>query len=541
MGRGHPGRRRPCAAAAAEDRPGPDRDGPRLRLQAEGLSGGVEGMRGITGLSARRAGVRARFGAGPGVATGTRLGGGLRGKLGGALGPGLRSGLPDGLRTGLRWKLSAAIALVGALVAIALSLVVHNAARVSMLDNARDLADERIQIAQRDLADVQIAEHTFDLSNRANFANVKIDDPHLPDELRAKVEAGRRATYVADRPGGSPDIWAAVPVADGHVLSLHTGLTERSTDILNDLDQALVIGSIAVVLVGSALGVLIGGQLSGRLRKAAAAANRVAKGEPDVRVREAIGGVVRDETDDLARAVDAMADALQQRLEAERRVTADIAHELRTPVTGLLTAAELLPPGRPTELVLDRAKAMRTLVEDVLEVARLDGASERAELQDILLGEFVARRVAAKDPDIAVHVVHESEVTTDPRRLERVLFNLLANAARHGRPPVEVTVEGRVIRVRDHGPGFPEDLLAEGPSRFRTGSQDRAGHGHGLGLTIAAGQARVLGARLTFRNVRPPGAPAHIPAEGAVAVLWLPEHAPTNTGSHPMLPLSGDR
>jgi signal transduction histidine kinase len=499
-------------------------------------------MRGITRLTTRRAAGRARRDtlSGTSDATGRHAADPVNGRPAPPAGLGGRVGkqLGSGLRTGLRWKLSAAIALVGALVAIALSLVVHNAARVSMLDNARDLADERIQIAQRDLADVQIAEHTFDLSNRANFANVKIDDPNLPAELRAKVEAGRRATYVADPPGGSPDIWAAVPIADGHVLSLHTGLTERSTDILNDLDQALIIGSIAVVLGGSALGVLIGGQLSGRLRKAAAAANQVAKGEPDVRVREAIGGVVRDETDDLARAVDAMADALQQRLEAERRVTADIAHELRTPVTGLLTAAELLPPGRPTELVLDRAKAMRTLVEDVLEVARLDGASERAELQDIMLGEFVARRVAAKDPDIRVHVVHESEVTTDPRRLERVLFNLLANAARHGRPPVEVTVEGRVIRVRDHGPGFPEDLLAEGPSRFRTGSKDRAGHGHGLGLTIAAGQARVLGARLTFRNVRPPGAPEHIPAEGAVAVLWLPEHAPTNTGSYPMLPLS---
>ncbi|WP_225076883.1 two-component system sensor histidine kinase CseC [Streptomyces sp. CoT10] len=430
------------------------------------------------------------------------------------------------IRTGLRWKLSAAIALVGALVAVALSLVVHNAARVSMMDNARDLADERVQIAQRN----------FELSGRPNFPGIRIDDPALPSELREKVEQGRRATYVTDRAGKLPDIWAAVPVKDGHVLSLHTHFTDRSTNILNDLDQALVIGSITVVLGGSALGVLIGGQLSRRLRKAATAANQVAKGETDVRVRDAIGGVVRDETDDLARAVDAMADALQQRLEAERRVTADIAHELRTPVTGLLTAAELLPPGRPTELVLDRAKAMRTLVEDVLEVARLDGASERAELQDIVLGEFVARRVAAKDPDVEVRVVHESEVTTDPRRLERVLFNLLANAARHGKPPIEVTVEGRVIRVRDHGPGFPEDLLAEGPSRFRTGSRDRAGHGHGLGLTIAAGQARVLGARLTFRNVRPAGAPEHIPAEGAVAVLWLPEHAPTNTGSHPLLP-----
>ncbi|NUR01652.1 MAG: HAMP domain-containing histidine kinase [Streptomyces sp.] len=429
-----------------------------------------------------------------------------------------------GMRTGLRWKLSAAIALVGALVAIALSLVVHNAARVSMLDNARDLADERIQIAARN-------------PSRTVFPNIKIDDPQLPPVLRAKVEEGegRRATYVTDRPGGPPDIWAAMPV-NGHVLSLHTGFTDRSTNILKDLDQALVIGSVAVVLGGSALGVLIGGQLSRRLRKAAAAANQVARGESDVRVRDAIGGVVRDETDDLARAVDAMADTLQQRLEAERRVTADIAHELRTPVTGLLTAAELLPPGRPTELVLDRAKAMRTLVEDVLEVARLDSASERAELQDILLGEFVTRRVAAKDPAVEVRVVHESMVTTDPRRLERVLFNLLANAARHGKPPIQVTVEGRVIRVRDHGPGFPSDLLAEGPSRFRTGSADRAGHGHGLGLTIAAGQARVLGARLTFRNVRPAGAPDHVPAEGAVAVLWLPEHAPTNTGSYPLLP-----
>ncbi|MGW3914035.1 two-component system sensor histidine kinase CseC [Streptomyces sp. NPDC005070] len=480
--------------------------------------------------------------AGGGVGTGARdgadadgddvLGGGRRpGRAGGrGIGIGIDRCADSGtsIRTGIRWKLSTAIALVGALVAVALSLVVHNAARVSMLDNSRDLADERIQLAERMYG-----------PGRPPPFGAKIDDPSIPADLIAKVSEGRRATYVSDSSNGVPDIWAAVPLRNGQVLSWHERFTDRNADVMKDLDQALIIGSIAVVLGGSALGVLIGGQLSRRLRKAAAAANRVAKGEPDVRVRDAIGGVVLDETDDLARAVDAMADALQQRLEAERRVTADIAHELRTPVTGLLTAAELLPPGRPTELVRDRAQAMRTLVEDVLEVARLDGASERAELQDIMLGEFVARRIAARGADVEVRVVHESEVTTDPRRLERVLLNLLANAARHGRPPIEVTVEGRVIRVRDHGPGFPEKLLAEGPSRFRTGSTDRAGDGHGLGLTIAAGQARVLGARLTFRNVRPAGAPEGVPAEGAVAVLWLPEHAPTSTGSYPVLPMSG--
>ncbi|WP_030679854.1 two-component system sensor histidine kinase CseC [Streptomyces sp. NRRL B-1347] len=431
------------------------------------------------------------------------------------------------LRTGVRWKIATAIGLVGALVAIALSLVVHNAARVSMLDNARDLQDERVQIAQRN----------YEARGTTTIFGTKVDDPELPQELRRQVLKGRRATYVQERGEGPPDIWAAVPLSNGHVLSVHTRFTDRSATIMKDLDQALVIGSISVVFGGCAIGVLIGGQMARRLRKAATAAGEVAQGQTEVSVRDAIGGVVRDETDDLARAVDAMADALKQRLEAERRVTADIAHELRTPVTGLLTAAELLPPGRPTELVKDRAQAMRTLVEDVLEVARLDSASERAELQDIMLGEFVSRRMAALPVEVAVAVVHESEVTTDPRRLERILYNLVTNAAKHGKPPIEVSVEGRVVRVRDHGPGFPEALLAEGPSRFRTGSADRAGRGHGLGLTIAAGQARVLGARLTFRNVRPPGASTDGPAEGAVAVLWLPEHAPTNTGSYPMLQL----
>ncbi|MEV8536593.1 two-component system sensor histidine kinase CseC [Streptomyces sp. NPDC051211] len=430
------------------------------------------------------------------------------------------------LRTGIRWKITLAIAAVGALIALALSLVVHSAARVSMLDNQREVQLDRVQFISRNAE-----------AGRKPLMGAKLNDPDLPGPLRDKARGGRRGTYVQENPHGLPEVWAAVPLGNGQVLSIHNQFRE-SAKMMRDLDQALVIGSLAVVVGGSALGVLIGGQISRRLRKAAAAATRVAHGDPDVRVRDEVGGVVRDETDDLARAVDAMADALQERLEAERRVTADIAHELRTPVTGLLTAAELLPPGRPTELVRDRAQAMRVLVEDVLEVARLDSASERAELQDVALGEFVSRRVGSLMPEASVRIVADEIVSTDPRRLERILGNLLANAARYGRPPIEVDVEGRVVRVRDHGPGFPEALLREGPSRFRTGSTDRAGVGHGLGLTIAAGQARVLGARLTFRNVAAPGGvDREGAAAGAVAVLWLPEHAPTATGSFPIIQL----
>ncbi|MFF7158596.1 ATP-binding protein [Streptomyces sp. NPDC008139] len=407
-------------------------------------------------------------------------------------------------RAGLRWKIAAAIAVVSALVALALSLVVHNAARVSMINSTRDVQDERVQSALR----------IYETTGRLVFY-AKIDDPELPRELKEFAAKGQRATYVQDT-GGHPMVWAETPAADGRVLSLKTGFTDRYS-VLDDLDQALVAGSLAVVVGGTAIGVLIGGRMSRRLRKAAVAARKVADGDTEVRVREAIGGRrVRDETDELARAVDAMADALQLRLEAERRVTADIAHELRTPVTGLVTAAELLPPGRPSELVRDRVHALRTLVEDVLEVARLDGAAEQADLQELALGEFVRRRVLALAPDASVTVAEEAVVPTDPRRLERILGNLLANAARHGGAPVEVVVDGPYLRVRDHGPGFPPDLLRDGPNRFRTGSAARSGGGHGLGLTIATGQARVLGARLTFRNV---------PAEdggGAVAQLMLP-------------------
>ncbi|MEK8170139.1 ATP-binding protein [Streptomyces sp. M19] len=102
-----------------------------------------------------------------------------------------------------------------------------------------------------------------------------------------------------------------------------------------------------------------------------------------------------------------------------------------------------------------------------------------------------------------------------PRRLERILANLLVNAHRHGKPPVEVSVaaDGRTVTVRDHGPGYPPDLLRDGPQRFRTGAEER-GRGHGLGLTIVSGQAQVIGAALEFGNA---------PDGGAVAVVTLPE------------------
>ncbi|ONI81015.1 two-component sensor histidine kinase [Actinosynnema sp. ALI-1.44] len=404
------------------------------------------------------------------------------------------------LPTSMRWRLSAAIAVVSALVATALSLLVRTEFARTQLSDARQLQDQRLQLVIREYA----------LSGQAALGS-ELDSPTLPVELVGAVKGGQRATYLQRTPEGSW-IWAAAET-DGKVLSLRSPYSDRD-EALTRLDQVLLISSLGVVVLSSVLGVLLVSRLSRRLRLAAGAARRVADGDMTARVRDVIKDRPKDEAAELAQAMDSMADALQERLIAEQRVTADIAHELRTPVTGLVTAAELLPPSRPAELVRDRVRVLRVLVEDVLEVARLDTATERAELSELELGEFVRRRVAGIAPEAVVAVLAEQSARTDPRRLERVLVNLLVNAAKHGKPPIEVTVDGLTVTVRDHGPGFSEELLKEGPSRFRTGSSDR-GSGHGLGLTIAVAQVKVLGGTLTFANS---------PDGGATATLVLPDH-----------------
>ncbi|MEU6993197.1 HAMP domain-containing sensor histidine kinase [Streptomyces sp. NPDC046465] len=243
-------------------------------------------------------------------------------------------------------------------------------------------------------------------------------------------------------------------------------------------------------------------------------AQRIAEG--DLTARLPLRG--KDEITRLAAAVNTMADALAARLQAEREVTANIAHELRTPVAGMVTAAGLLPPGRPSELVREAARRLRELVDDVIEVAQLDGAGEQVAAEACGLGELVRRSAAtgaAGAAGVTVDVVRDAEVVTDPRRVERVVANLVSNALRHGAAPVAVEVDAGVVRVRDSGGGFPESLLSGGPQRFRSGCGEK-GVGLGLGLTIARGQAQVLKAGLRFSNPAGGGALAEFDLRSAV-------------------------
>ncbi|WP_306965201.1 sensor histidine kinase [Streptomyces afghaniensis] len=402
---------------------------------------------------------------------------------------------PPALNVGA--KVALAVAAAALCVAGTIGVLVHRTTAADQLATARSGLDQELLSAAGDHAD-------------GRGSDARLDPPDLPGPVARAVRDNVRVTYL-QQGGEGPVLWAATRISDRKVLAIRRSY-DREEQALARLDRTLLGTGAAVTVLVSLAGLLLGVRMGRRATAAARTAERIADGDLDARVRPHGG----DEIARLAASVNTMADALGARLEAERRVTADIAHELRTPVAGMSTAVGLLPPGRASELVAGSVRKLRGLVEDVLEVARLDSHAAAVDSEEREVSAMARRAVAGLD-DVRVKVVSDAVVTTDPRRVERVLANLAANALRHGAPPVEVEVDGPVVRVRDHGPGFPADLLAVldtfGPQRFRTGS--RTG-GTGLGLTIATGQARLLGARLTFRN-RPEG--------GAETELRLP-HRP---------------
>ncbi|MFI7313316.1 sensor histidine kinase [Streptomyces hygroscopicus] len=411
----------------------------------------------------------------------------------------------------LRWRIVALVAAATCAAVAAVGVLVHTASRDRELSQARDAARTTLDRAA----------HGYARTGGVQGSGAVLDAPGLPDGLRRLVRKGHQGTEFTTGPGG-PAMWAARP-ADGQVLSVRVDLSTAMRDI-GALDTNIVLAGLMTTAVVLPLGMLTAERMSRRLRLAAATARRIAAGDLDARISAATRP--HDEIAEISGAVDSMAAALQERLLDEQRFTADVAHELRTPLMGLVTAAELLPPGEAAGYVSDRVRVLSTLVEDLLEISRLDAGAEQADLSPCPLAPVLDEAIAGTGLAARLRTgtagdtgqrdgAEGPRVWTDPRRLTRIVANLVVNAHRHGREPVEVAMaaDGRTVTVRDHGPGYPADLLEKGPQRFRTGVRER-GRGHGLGLTIAAGQAQVLGATLEFGNA---------PDGGAVATLRLPE------------------
>ena len=286
---------------------------------------------------------------------------------------------------------------------------------------------------------------------------------------------------------------------------------------LAQLRTILLLGWGIVVVLSGAAGALVARRVLRPVGQASAAAHALAEGLLETRLPV--------ETDDefavWAASFNEMAEALEEKIRAlseaqarERRFTSDVAHELRTPVTALAAEASLLaehidrmPPEakRPAQLLVQDVNRLRRLVEELMEISRLDAGREDVRAEPVDLGALAARLLRSRGWDTSVSLDTEPAIVeTDPRRAERILSNLIQNAVAHGGRDVAVQIDrdetDAFVEVRDRGPGIAPEHLEHVFERFYKADPARAGDGSGLGLAIALENARLLGGGIDARS-----------------------------------------
>ena len=201
-----------------------------------------------------------------------------------------------------------------------------------------------------------------------------------------------------------------------------------------------------------------------------------------------------------------------------REFIADVSHEIKTPLSGMLGAVDLLGEakgeGEQRNVLLSMLKKesvrLNGLVQSILDLARLEREGDVLNLQVTDLGELV-REIAAKYPCVCT-VKSSGVVRCDPQLVEQAVSNLIGNAVRHsGSDEISVTVECGVkvarITVEDHGVGIPPEHAAQVFERFHRVDPARAAEtgGAGLGLAIARRIARLHGGDLVHFPAKPHG------------------------------------
>ncbi|GEN78310.1 MtrAB system histidine kinase MtrB [Actinotalea fermentans] len=405
--------------------------------------------------------------------------------------------------------------------------------------------------------------------NTRLFANDQATDPNLvgliPSELRAAVResqvqlwmpvgippgesaSGALETGEGDAAGPlAPGILVGstvtVPTAGAYELYYLYDLSpEQQT--LEFLQRVLLLGAVALVVLLGALTWLVTRQAVLPVRAAARVAERLADGL--LAERMTVRGV--DEMATLARSFNEMAESLQtqiQRMEdlsrLQRRFVSDVSHELRTPLTTIRIAAEILhaaredldpAAARSAELLRTQLDRFEALLADLLEMSRFDAGAamldaERRDVRDVVVAAvdqasaLASRRGVWLEADLPDEPV---VADVDPRRVERILRNLLVNAIEHAEgTPVEVRLaaDARVlaVRVRDHGIGMTPEEAEHVFDRFWRADPARARTtgGTGLGLAISQEDANLHGGRLEVWAR---------PGQGASFRLTLPRRA----------------
>ncbi|MFC4036332.1 MtrAB system histidine kinase MtrB [Streptomyces polygonati] len=356
-----------------------------------------------------------------------------------------------------------------------------------------------------------------------------LPDASIPASLRAAVE----------KHSGAVEQYTLARTSDGNPPQPALAVGKRLTDIdgnsyelyyLFPFDQeaktlGLVKGTLAtagifvVVLLG-AIAWLVTRQVVTPVRMAAGIAERLAAG----RLQERMQVTGEDDIARLGESFNKMAQTLQSKIQQledlsrmQRRFVSDVSHELRTPLTTVRMAADVIhdartdfdpATARSAELLQNQLDRFESLLSDLLEISRFDAGAAELSAEPIDLREVVRRVVDAAEPlaerkgsrvvirGDAQPVIAEA----DPRRIERVLRNLVVNAIEYGEGQDVLvrlaTADGAVaIAVRDYGVGLKPGEATRVFNRFWRADPARARTtgGTGLGLSIAVEDARLHG------------------------------------------------
>lgn len=291
---------------------------------------------------------------------------------------------------------------------------------------------------------------------------------------------------------------------------------------------------VAVGLGVLALGIAGGAWLTARalrpIQDISSAAADIAIGNLSQRIDARNAGT---ELLELASVLNAAFDRVQISFQQQTRFTSDAAHELRTPLSVLLTHTQNgldatcdCAEHRDAFLAARRAaQRMRRLTESLLDLARLDGAQVLSRKESVDLSEIARETMALLEPvadehDITLHVqLRPALVQGDADQLGQAVLNLITNAIVHNTPGGAATVEcgverGEVVlRVVDGGPGIAPEDLPRIFERFYRADKSRTRSGAGLGLAIAQAVVTLHGGTLQARSV---------PGQGAAFTVVLP-------------------
>ena len=448
-----------------------------------------------------------------------------------------------GLRRRWLWNTAAVVASVGLVCALAVTVLFALTDYSNLHANLR----LRAETAAEALNGVQNQEYedfyqtcldAVQSFSQRNTLEVQFVDPEgnvLSTSYGIPTTSALETPEIAEavRTRGAQDYFGKDPETGKRILAVSAPIIYRNGEVIGVLRFVTAtrrmeqhIGAVLAVSLLAAAGLTGATLLSNNycirsillsVAEITQKARRIAGGTYGIQ----IGILSHDELGELAEAINDLSNQLSQNEKMQSEFISSLSHELRTPLTAITGWSETLLGGdtldaetaRGMRIILREARRLTEMVVDLLDFTRMqDGrmtlnvepADIRSEFEDTvymyssrLVQEGIALELEENDQDIP-------EIPCDPKRLRQVFLNVLDNAAKHGgegkRILASMHYDGSTVlfRIRDFGPGIPEDELSLVKKKFYRGSSKT--RGTGIGLAVCEEIVTMHGGTLTLEN-----------------------------------------